>query len=139
MRLQSRGAFIVGAPRKLLGDIQEIKGFQNLVPADFPLSARSGSWVISLWEEKMAVTEVKVLAQAIYEIRLLLSHHLGSEIDADLSVRIAAHLAYALHNDALAVIEGNGFDVAEAVRRVAKIDSVLGVTAGADFVRSMDA
>ncbi|WP_291519396.1 hypothetical protein [Acidovorax sp.] len=87
----------------------------------------------------MAATEAKVLAQAIYEIRMLLSHHLGSGVDADLSVRLAAHLAYALHNEALAVIEGNGFDVAEAVKRVANIDSFLGGTAGADFARSMDA
>lgn len=78
----------------------------------------------------MRTNESKILAKAIYEIRLLLSGYLGSNVDADPSVRIAAHLAYALHNDALAVLEGNGFSADEALKRVAAVDSLLGVEAG---------
>ena len=54
-------------------------------------------------------SQAKILAQAIYEIRLLLSGYLGSQNKGDTSVREAAHLAYALHNEALAVIEGKDF------------------------------
>jgi hypothetical protein len=53
-------------------------------------------------------------------------------------VRIAAHLAYALHNDALAVLEGNGFNAEDALKRVAALDSLLGVEAGSEFVRSVE-
>jgi hypothetical protein len=59
-------------------------------------------------------------------------------VDADPSVRIAAHLAYALHNDALAVLEGNGFNAEDALKRVAALDSLLGVEAGSEFVRSVE-
>ncbi|MDO9029913.1 MULTISPECIES: hypothetical protein [Hydrogenophaga] len=79
----------------------------------------------------MAATETKVLAQALYEIRLLLSEYLGSEIEADMSVRTAAHIAYALHNDALAVLDGGSFDATEAVKRVEAIDLILGTETGA--------
>ena len=42
--------------------------------------------------------QVRLLAQAVYEIRLLLAGYLGSQSTADNAVRQAAHLAYALHN-----------------------------------------
>lgn len=86
----------------------------------------------------MATTETKVLAQALYEIRLLLGGYLGSEIEADISVRTAAHLAYALHNDALAVLDGGSFDVADALRRVEAMDSILGIEHGAYFTRTVN-
>lgn len=85
------------------------------------------------------LAEEKILAKAVYEIRLLLGGYLGSNVDADPSVRIAAHLAYALHNDASAVLEGNGFSTDEALKRVAAVDSLLGVEAGSEFVRSLKA
>lgn len=85
----------------------------------------------------MATTETKVLAQALYEIRLLLSSYLGSKVDADMSVRTAAHLAYALHNDALAMLDGTGFSASDAVKRVAAIDSILGTESGAAIARRM--
>ena len=56
----------------------------------------------------MTVTQDQVLAFAVYEIRLLLAHHLGSDDTPDPSVRTAAHLAYALHNQADAVLHGAG-------------------------------
>lgn len=38
--------------------------------------------------------ETKLIASALYEIRLLLGSYLGSENEAPADVRIAAHLAY---------------------------------------------
>lgn len=78
----------------------------------------------------MTATEKRVLAQVLYEIRLLLSEYLGSEIEADINVRAAAHLAYALHNDALTVLEGGSFDTTDAVRRLEAIDSIIGTKTG---------
>ena len=55
------------------------------------------------------------MAQAVYEIRQLVSSYLGSENEGDPVVRRAAHLAYALHNEALAVLENRTFDCEKAV------------------------
>ncbi len=68
----------------------------------------------------------ELLAKALYEIRLLLSSYIGTSVDADMSVRIAAHIAYALHDEALAVSEGKTFDLAAAVSKIRAIDSLLG-------------
>jgi hypothetical protein len=54
----------------------------------------------------MDQTETKLIASALYEIRLLLSSYIGTEVDAPVDVRFAAHLAYALHNEALALVAG---------------------------------
>ena len=70
--------------------------------------------------------QTKILAFAVYELRLLLAGHLGSDVNGEPSVRAAAHLAYALHNQALAVLEGRSFDPAEAVEAIARVDKVLG-------------
>ena len=67
-----------------------------------------------------------MLAQAIVEIRNLLSGYLGSENDGELAVRQAAHLAYALHNQALDVLEGKTFDVKESISGLVFADRVLG-------------
>jgi hypothetical protein len=40
----------------------------------------------------------------------LLSGYLGTQSSGDISVRQAAHLAYALHNEALAILERGIFD-----------------------------
>lgn len=70
--------------------------------------------------------QTKILAFAVYEIRLLLAGHLGSEDTTEPAVRAAAHLAYALHNQALAVLEGRSFDPAEAVKAIARVDKAFG-------------
>ena len=70
--------------------------------------------------------EKKILAFAVYELRMLLSEHLGSEAAADPSVRAAAHLVYALHNQALAVLEGKSFSAAEAEAAIAAVDRLCG-------------
>ncbi len=74
----------------------------------------------------MAISQEQLLAFAVYEIRLLLADHLGSQSDSPMPVRTAAHLANALHNEALAVMQGQPFDVNAAAARLDALDSVLG-------------
>jgi len=74
--------------------------------------------------------QLKILAFAVYELRLLLSGHLGSTSESEPSDRAAAHLAYALHNQALAVLEGGSFDPSEAVEAIARVDRLLGENFG---------
>ncbi len=82
-------------------------------------------------------TEVKILALALHEIRVLLSPYLGSDNLGPIEVRVAAHLAYALHNEALALAEGRDFDVKEALAKVQAIDALLNVENGSQFSRSL--
>jgi len=76
----------------------------------------------------MAATtdQAKILAFAVFELRLLLAGHLGSNAVGEPSVRAAAHLAYALHNQALAVLEGRQFNPTEAIEAVARVDQMFG-------------
>ena len=84
-------------------------------------------------------SEVQLLAQALYQIRILLSDHLGSDNQGSMSVRFAAHLAYALHNEALAVVEGKGFDVEAALAKVEAIDQILKTGDGTWFSQQVRA
>jgi len=68
----------------------------------------------------------QALAWALYEIRVLLAGHLGSDNPGDPAVRQAAHTAHALHNQALAVLEGRSFDPATAVPALAFVDRQFG-------------
>lgn len=70
-------------------------------------------------------SQIKILAQAIYEIRLLLSGHLGNQNKSDVPVSEAAHLAYALHNEALSIIEGGTFDGERAMAKIKAVDSMF--------------
>ena len=76
----------------------------------------------------------KLLALALYEIRQALASNLGSQNEADISTRVAAHLAYALHNEALAIMEGKSFDIQEALKKVQGIDNVLGEEYSSHFI-----
>ncbi|MEL6446260.1 MAG: hypothetical protein AAF089_17545 [Bacteroidota bacterium] len=76
--------------------------------------------------DNSATAQIRVLAQAIFEIRVLLSGYIGSADQGDERVRMAAHLAYALHNEALAVLEGGSLDIEESLSRVRAVDSVFG-------------
>lgn len=69
--------------------------------------------------------ETKLIANALYEIRVLLSSYIGSENEAPIHLRFAAHLAYALHNEASALAAGGRFDVDAALKKVAAIDGIL--------------
>lgn len=79
--------------------------------------------------------ETELLAVALHQIRILLADCLGSVNDAPLQTRIAAHLAYALHNEAETVLEGRPIDVNAALARIEAIDSLLGVQDGKRFVQ----
>jgi hypothetical protein len=68
----------------------------------------------------------KAVALALFQIRVLLSGYLGSQNEGDISVRQAAHLAYALHNEALALVEGGGFDAEVVNQRLLGVDGMLG-------------
>ncbi|WAC63715.1 hypothetical protein OVA13_02680 [Pseudoxanthomonas sp. SL93] len=71
--------------------------------------------------------QIKVLAFALYEMRLLLAGYLGSDNPGDHPVRVAAHLAYALHNQAHAAWQyGESFDAASAISSIASVDKLLG-------------
>ncbi len=70
-------------------------------------------------------SQAKIMALGIYEIRLLLSAYLGSQNADDPAVRRAAHLAYALHNEALAVIEGRTFDGAKAMDKIRAVSKLF--------------
>jgi hypothetical protein len=72
-----------------------------------------------------ASDQSRLLAKALCEIRLLLSGYVGSSVDADMSVRVAAHIAYALHNEASAVCEGKTFDLTSAASKIEAIDGLL--------------
>lgn len=68
----------------------------------------------------------KTVALALFQIRVLLSGYLGIQNGGDIGVRQAAHLAYALHNEALALVEGGTFDAEAVNRRLAAVDEMLG-------------
>ena len=83
--------------------------------------------------------ETRIIAGALHEIRLLLSGCLGSENAAPAEVRFAAHLAYALHDEALAAMAGSGFDIDAALAKVASIDSILPTHDGKRLADAWDA
>lgn len=56
----------------------------------------------------------------------LRSGYLGSTNERDPEARRAAHLAYALHNEALAVIEDRSVSLDDAFRRLAAVDAMFG-------------
>jgi hypothetical protein len=74
----------------------------------------------------MTTDQNKILAFVVFELRALLSNHLGDFSEGNLSDSIAAHLAYALHNQALSVLEGRSFDTDEAIDAIAKVDEMFG-------------
>jgi hypothetical protein len=86
----------------------------------------------------MTSAESKVLAGALYELTSLLGCLAGA--DAPYELQLAWRLAYALHNDALAVMEGKGFDPESSLSRIADIDRLLGGDDGkriADQIRQV--
>ncbi|WP_323142082.1 hypothetical protein [Massilia phyllosphaerae] len=78
----------------------------------------------------MDEAETRLIANAMYEIHSLLASYVGSESEAPTDVRFAAHLAYALHNEASALAAGTGFDLGFALKKVAAIDGILGTSDG---------
>lgn len=83
-------------------------------------------------------TRSKMVALALFQIRVLLGSYLGSQNQGDISVRQAAHLAYALHNEALAMLEGGSFDAEAATRRLTTVDEMLGSEFAPLFARILN-
>lgn len=86
----------------------------------------------------MAVTQDQILAFAIYEIRLLLNHHLGSEDTPDPAVKAAAHLAYALYNQADAILQDGTFDPKQAIEALSSVDQMLATNFQARLMQSIN-
>jgi hypothetical protein len=68
----------------------------------------------------------KILALAVFELRVLLSSHINDGSSEQTPVSVAAHLAYALHNQALAVLRGETFDITDALESVRRVDAQFG-------------
>jgi len=86
----------------------------------------------------MQPDQTRILALALMEIRVLLADYLGSRADAHMSIRVAAHLAYALHNEAEAASNNSDFQVEEARAKIAAIDQILGVSDGSVLLSRLD-
>lgn len=87
----------------------------------------------------MSEAESKLLAAALYQCRILLGDYLGPESDVSTHLRLAAHLAYALHNDALAAMDGRAFDVQASLARIANIDRIIGGKDAQEVVATLSA
>lgn len=86
----------------------------------------------------MQTAQTRLLALALIEIRTLLADYLGSDVDAPMSVRVAAHMAYALHNEAEAAYSNAEFQLDCANQKIAAIDQILGVSDGAALLSRFD-
>ncbi|PZW57481.1 hypothetical protein F475_04110 [Pseudomonas sp. URMO17WK12:I6] len=73
----------------------------------------------------MQTDQTKLLALALIEIRTLLAEYLGNDVDAPMSVRVAAHMAYALHNETEAACSNADFRIDYAIQKIAAIDQIL--------------
>ena len=85
----------------------------------------------------MDVTQNQLLAFAVYEIRQLLAHHLGRDDTSDPAVKAAAHLAYALHNQADAILQGRTFDPQQAIESLSALDGMLATNFQARLLQSV--
>ncbi|WP_313913734.1 hypothetical protein [Tahibacter sp.] len=84
--------------------------------------------------------QVRLLAFALFQIRVLLAGHVSFTgdrermIPADEGTRVAANLAYALHNPALAIMAGESFDLDLALKQIERVDRLL----GADTIAALE-
>lgn len=81
--------------------------------------------------------QARVLAQTVYEIRILLAGYLGGDAQCELPVRQAAHLAYALHNEAASVSAGGTFDLETSLVKIKRVDEMLGSRFEAAIVEAL--
>ena len=64
-------------------------------------------------------------------------HHLGSDDTPDPAVKAAAHLAYALHNQADAILQGHTFDPQQAIESLIAVDRMLATNFQARLLQSV--
>ena len=75
------------------------------------------------------ISREMIFAAVLYEMRCQLSAYLGSNVDAPDDVRMAAHLAYALHNDAASVANGSDaqeFDYRQLQEQLMAAEKMIG-------------
>ena len=72
------------------------------------------------------VTSEMFLGPALYEMGVLLSAHIGGCLVVPHVVRVAAELAYAVHNVALAAFEGRPFEHGSTFSAWARAETVTG-------------
>ena len=65
------------------------------------------------------------MAAAVYELRILLASHIGS-LQNPTPEKLAARFVYALHNEALDILEGKPVDVQAALKRLEPLEPGLG-------------
>lgn len=72
--------------------------------------------------------KLKILAHAVYELRQLLSSHIGPAVKDNICEAASANLVYALHNEALAIIENRPqeFNVHDAIRKIKGMEEMIG-------------
>jgi hypothetical protein len=84
--------------------------------------------------------QVRLLAFGLFQMRVLLAGHVSvtgepGPVPADEATRVAASLAYALHNPALAIMAGESFDIDRALKELERIDRLFGENMMADLDR----
>jgi len=67
--------------------------------------------------------EKRLMAAAIFELRVLLASHIGQE---GTPAGVAADFVYALHNPALAMLEGRPVDVPSTLDSLERLKPALG-------------
>ena len=77
-------------------------------------------------DDQQVDLEKRLLAVALFNLRVLLASHIDPEEQSPASD--AAWLAYSLHNQALSVLDGQAFDVAQALQAVERLEPRLGTT-----------
>ena len=75
--------------------------------------------------------EKRLMAAALFNVRVLLTGHLDRDERSPASD--AAWLAYSLHNQALSVLDGQAFDVAQALDVVERLEPRLGAAYVQEF------
>ena len=90
---------------------------------------------LGLMSEHDVDLEKRLLAAAVFELRVLLSSHLDPRDQSPAGV--AAQFAYALHNQALSALAGQPFDVAQALEGLARLEPQLGSAQLQQFRRAV--
>lgn len=80
------------------------------------------------------MSEHKLLAAALFQLRVMLAPFGGPDAHPD--IKAAERVAYALHNEALAVLQGKTFDCDRALTRVERLVGGEEGQRVADYIRS---
>jgi hypothetical protein len=78
----------------------------------------------------------KFLAHVMFEMRVLLSHHINTD-NAPLATKQAADLAYALHNYAISAMGGKEFSTKAAIDSIKGVDLKYGDSMASRIVETL--